>query len=65
MKTWLQNNFLPMWAKETLLAEKRQLERENLEKQQKINELKAYIQGMQSGLRAVKRIRYVGHGGEE
>lgn len=65
MKKWLQNNFLPMWAKETLLAEKRQLEQENLEKQQKINELKAYIQGMQSGLRAWKRIRYVNRGGEE
>lgn len=65
MKKWLQNNFLPMWAKETLLAEKRQLEQENLKQQQKINELKAYIQGMQSGLRAFKRIRYVGRGGEE
>lgn len=65
MKKWLLNNFLPMWAKETLLAEKRQLERENLEKQQKINELKAYIQGMQSGLRAFKRIRFVNHGGDE
>ena len=65
MKKWLQNNFLPMWAKETLLAEKRQLERENLEKQQKINELKAYIQGMQSGLRAFKRVRFVSRGGEE
>ena len=65
MKKWLQNNFLPMWAKETLLAEKRQQERENLEKQQKINELKAYIQGMQSGLRAWKRIRFVSRGGEE
>jgi len=29
MKKWLQNNFLPMWAKETLLRDKRQLEREN------------------------------------
>ena len=65
MKKWLQNNFLPLWAKETLLEEKRRLEQENLEKQQKINELKAYIQGMQSGLRAFKRIRYVSRGGEE
>lgn len=65
MKKWLQNYFLPIWAKETLLAEKRRLERENLEQQRKINELKAYIQGMQSGLRAFKRIRYVSRGGEE
>ena len=65
MKNWLQNNCLPMWAKQTLLADKRRLERENLEQQQKIDELKAYIQGMQSGLRAWKRIRFVRRGGEE
>jgi hypothetical protein len=65
MKKWLQNNFLPLWAKETLLAEKRRLEQENREQQQKINELKAYIQGMQSGLRTFKRIRFVSRGGEE
>lgn len=28
MKKWLQDNFLPMWAKETLLMENRRLERE-------------------------------------
>ena len=65
MKKWLLNNFLPIWAKETLLWEKRQLEKENLALQQKINELEAFVQGMQTGLRASKRISIVNHGGKE
>ena len=65
MKKWLQNNFLPMWAKETLLTENRRLERENRALQQKNKELEAYLQGVQTGLRAVKRISIVNHGGRE
>ena len=64
MKNWLQNHFLPMWAKETVLWDKRRLEQENLALQQKINELEAYIHGMQAGLRANKRISIVNRGGE-
>lgn len=65
MKKWLQNNFLPMWAKETLLVENRHLERENRALQQKNKELEAYIQGIQNGLRAGKRISIVNHGGQK
>ncbi len=64
MKKWLQNNFLPVWAKETLLWEKRQTEQENLALKQKIRELEAYIDGMQMGLRAGKRISIINRGGE-
>lgn len=64
MKKWLENHFLPMWAKETLLWDKRRLERENLALQQKIKELQAYIDGMQAGLRAGKRISIINRGGE-
>jgi len=64
MKKWLQNNFLPMWAKETLLRDKRQLERENSGLQQKVRELEAYIQGVQAGLRVNNRISVVNHGGK-
>lgn len=64
MKKWLVNNFLPMWAKETVLWEKRQLERENAALQHKVNELEAYIDGLQVGLRAVKRISIINRGGE-
>lgn len=64
MKKWLQDRFLPMWAKETVVAEKRLIEQENLELKKKIWELEAYIQGMQAGLRATKRISIVNRGGE-
>lgn len=64
MKKWLQNKFLPMWAKETLLMEKRQLERENFVLRQKVQELETYLEGMQAGLRAGKRISIVNHGGQ-
>ncbi len=64
MKKWLLNRFLPMWAKETLLWENRRLEREIQALQQKNEELEAYIQGIQLGLRAGKRIHIVNHGGK-
>lgn len=64
MIKWLQNNFLPMWAKETLLWDNQRLEREILALQQKNRELEAYIQGLQAGIRANKRISIVNHGGE-
>lgn len=64
MKKWLENNFLPIWAKETLLRDKRRLEQENLALKQKIYELQAYIDGMQAGLRAGKRISIINRGGE-
>ena len=64
MKKWLQNRFLPMWAKETLLADKRRLEEENKLLQRKIMELEAYVEGMRAGLRAGKRISIINRGGE-
>ena len=64
MKKWLFNHFLPLWAKETVLRQNRQLEQENAALQKKIDELEAYIAGMQMGLRAVKRISIVSRGGE-
>ncbi len=64
MKKWLQDRFLPMWAKETLLWDNRRLERENEELQQKVRELESYIDGVKVGLRANKRINIVNHGGQ-
>lgn len=64
MKKWLQNNFLPMWAKETLLRERRSLQAENLRLQQKIDEMEAYIAGLHTGLRAVKRVAAGNRGGQ-
>ncbi len=64
MKKWLIERFLPMWAKETVLAENRQLRRENGLLQQKVRQLEAYIRGMESGMRAGKRITIYNRGGE-
>ena len=55
MKKWLLNHFLPMWAKETVLWENRQLRKENHALQIKVDQLQAYIDGVRLGLRAVKR----------
>lgn len=64
MKKWLQNRFLPMWAKQTLLWEKQQLERENLALRQELDRLEAYVEGVKTGLRAAKRVNIINRGGE-
>ena len=56
MKKWLIERFLPMWAKETVLAENRQLKRTVRKAEQEIENMKMYIQGMEDGIRAGKRI---------
>ena len=63
MKKWLQDYFLPVWAKQTLLWEKNQLERENLALRQEIERLEAYIDGVKTGIRAGKRV-VINRGGE-
>ena len=55
MKHWLQENFLPMWAKETVLRDNRQLKRDLRKLRQENKELLAYIRGLEMGLRAVRR----------
>lgn len=56
MKKWLIDNFLPMWAKETVLSDYRRLKRENKILEQEMNYMRAYIDGLESGLRAAKRM---------
>lgn len=55
MKHWLQENFLPMWAKETVLRDNRQLKRDLRHLRQENKELLAYIRGLEEGLRALRR----------
>ena len=64
MKKWLQTRFLPMWAKQTLLWEKQQLERENLALRQEIDRLEAYVEGVKTGIRAGKRVNIINRGGD-
>ena len=51
MRKWLTENFLPLWAKETVLRDNRNLKAENEILRQKVKELESYIQGIHLGLR--------------
>ena len=55
MKKWLTDNFLPMWAKETVLRDNRRLKSENEFLLQRIGELESYIRGFRTGMRLGKR----------
>lgn len=55
MKRWLLEHFLPMWAKETVLKDNRQLHRQVKSLQQQIRVQQAYIRGLELGLRAARR----------
>ena len=52
MKKMLTNNFLPMWAKEIVLAENRTLKKRNQQLEQEVAVLKAKIDGMKTALKA-------------
>ena len=65
MKKWLTEHFLPMWAKETVLADTRQLRTENEHLQQKLRELNAYADGLQTGMKCVRHVRFSMQGGKE
>lgn len=56
MKKWLIDAFLPMWAKETVLAENRHLKRQLRGKEQELEKMRVYIHGLEMGMRAMKRI---------
>lgn len=55
-RRWLLRRFLPAWAKDSVYRENAAL-RDKLERQeQEIRRLSAYIDGMESGLRSMRRI---------
>ena len=56
MKKWLMEHFLPMWAKETVLSDNRQLKSKLRALEYENACLKAYIRGMQNGIRAGRKI---------
>ncbi len=47
MKKRLINKFLPMWAKQTVLAENKRLQKQNVRLQLEVDLLKSYIQGLE------------------
>ena len=64
MKKWLIEGFLPMWAKQTVLEDNRQLSRELRALRAENRELRAYIQGLEKGIRAGKKDQIYNRGGE-
>ena len=60
IKNWLYGKFLPMWAKETVLNENKELTAENFQLKQKIKENEAYIRGLEQGMRSLRKINIYG-----
>lgn len=56
MKKYLLDRFLPMWAKETVLSDNRQLRARLRKLEQENKELKVYIQGLHTGMRGIRKI---------
>lgn len=56
IKHWFLNRFLPMWAKETVLAENRQLREELTALRCELEQKNAYINGMVAGTKSLRRI---------
>lgn len=52
MKKWFLEQFLPMWAKETVLRDNRRLVRENRLLSRENESLRCYIRGLHRGLRS-------------
>lgn len=55
-KKWLISEFLPAYAKDTLLREAEKLAAENAELRHQIAERNAYIDGLERGIRNQRRI---------
>ena len=56
IKNWLCNHFLPMWAKETIFADYKKLQSENERLLVQLAEKEAYIEGLQTGIKSMRRI---------
>jgi hypothetical protein len=56
IRAWLFGRFLPLWAKETLLRENRELKEENERLLFQLAEKDAYISGLQAGIRSLRKI---------
>lgn len=56
LKRWLIEKVLPIWAKEELLKENEKLRERNRELEIHVKQLDAYIDGLEAGLKAQRRI---------
>ena len=56
IKPWCIDRFLPLWAKETVLADNRRLLRDLEDLRQQLEKKNAYISGLEDGIRTQRRI---------
>lgn len=56
IKEWFLNRFLPMWAKETVMADNRRLQQEVAQLRNELEQKTAYINGMVAGTKSLRRI---------
>jgi len=56
IKQWFYDRFLPLWAKETLLAELVRVKRENEKLLFQLAEKEAHIEGLLVGMKHQRRI---------
>lgn len=55
-RRWLLERFLPAWAKDAVYQENEALRAKLGERAQEIRELNAYIDGLETALRSMRRI---------
>ena len=56
LKRWLIERILPVWAREELMAEIERLKESNRQLVAERDRLNAYIEGLETGIRAQRRI---------
>lgn len=56
IKAWFLDHFLPMWAKETVLADNRKLQLQVAELREQLDQKEAYIAGLMAGMKSQRRI---------
>lgn len=56
IKQWILEHFLPVWAKETVLADYQRLQEEHKKLLHQLAEKDAYIAGLQAGIKTARRI---------
>jgi hypothetical protein len=56
IKRWLIERILPVWAREALMAEIERLKESNRQLAEERDRLNAYIEGLEAGIRAQRRI---------
>ena len=56
IKAWFLDHFLPMWAKETVLADNRKLQLQVAELRKQLDQKEAYIAGLMAGMKSKRRI---------